>query len=178
MVIPEEQREEQIEKQTEHKNDHAARNGPGESSGLLFRIDETEQPLKPAKPSKNGAAKRAAKRKPKRDHSKAFAAWWEAYPRRVAKRAASDAYAKAVQRIETEKGLDGDEAAALLLERTQAYAESPAGQSGQYTPHPATWLNRGSYDDDPSEWKRRNGNGATRDTARYFEHDPSIRHDW
>ncbi len=24
----------------------------------------------------------------------------------------------------------------------------------QFIPHPATWYNRGSYDDDPETWKR------------------------
>ena len=24
----------------------------------------------------------------------------------------------------------------------------------QFIPHPATWFNRGSYDDDPKEWSR------------------------
>lgn len=45
----------------------------------------------------------------------------------------------------------------FLLERTKAYAEATAAwpeSEKHFIPHPATWFNRGSYDDDPETWKR------------------------
>ncbi len=45
----------------------------------------------------------------------------------------------------------------LLLERTKAYAEATSAwpeSEKHFIPHPATWFNRGSFDDDPETWKR------------------------
>ena len=45
----------------------------------------------------------------------------------------------------------------FLTERTKAYADAVAVWSEadrQFVPHPATWFNRGSFDDDPETWKR------------------------
>jgi hypothetical protein len=44
-----------------------------------------------------------------------------------------------------------------LLDRVQLYAAAVAkwpAADKQFIPHPATWFNRGSYDDDPKEWSR------------------------
>jgi len=41
-----------------------------------------------------------------------------------------------------------------LLGRVKAFATSPAGQAGKFTPHPATWFNGGRYEDDDAEWAR------------------------
>ena len=32
-------------------------------------------------------------------------------------------------------------------------AASPAGQRGEYTPHPSTWFHQDRYFDDPAEWR-------------------------
>lgn len=81
---------------------------------------------------------------------------YEAYPRKIAKRAAIKAISLALGRIQT--GESGHEmgratAALFLRERTKSFAVSPAGNKGCYTPHPATWFNRSSYLDDPKEWE-------------------------
>jgi uncharacterized protein YdaU (DUF1376 family) len=81
---------------------------------------------------------------------------YQAYPRKVGKQAALKAIDKAVEQVAKANGWPIRDAQEFLFERTQAYARSPAGNDGEYTPHPATWFNRGSYDDDPAEW-RRNG---------------------
>jgi hypothetical protein len=69
------------------------------------------------------------------------------YPRRVGKQAAI----KAIQKAGKGAGMD------KLLKAVKAYAkatESWPEEDRKYIPHPATWFNRGSYDDDPKEWVR------------------------
>lgn len=70
---------------------------------------------------------------------------YQAYPRHVGKQDAIRAIRKAMRLHDP----------AWLLARVQLYARSPDGQAGKFTPHPATWFNRGSYEDDDREWFRR-----------------------
>jgi hypothetical protein len=81
-----------------------------------------------------------------------------AYPRKLAKQAALASIRKALDKIETRSNPPAD-AAAWLLGRVLAFAKSPAGNRGEYTPHPSTWFNQGRYDDDDSEWNR-GGDGS------------------
>jgi hypothetical protein len=86
-----------------------------------------------------------------RDH---FSDFWAVYPKRAAKRDAEKAFAAAVKR-----GV----AAAHITASAARYAAYPPDDP-QFIPHPATWLNRGSYDDEPLASKpkdQRNGS-ATR----------------
>lgn len=77
-----------------------------------------------------------------------FAAWWEAYPRKVAKEAARKAYAAAVGRIMGDDHQDRGAAVAKLLEAVGAFADSKQGRGElKFIPYPATWLNAGRYDD-------------------------------
>lgn len=74
---------------------------------------------------------------------------YAAYPRKVAKADALKAIRKALNALKkANKDIE------WLIGQVEAYAASPAGKAGHFTPHPATWFNRGSYDDDPSEWAR------------------------
>lgn len=81
---------------------------------------------------------------------------YQAYPRHRDKRHALVAIDKAVRRLiggtETGNKMTRPEAVTYLLGRTKAFAASFAGQRGQLTPYPATWMNRGGYMDDPDEW--------------------------
>ena len=88
--------------------------------------------------------------KPKRD----FDRWWQVYPRKVGKGAAEKAYLVACRVVPPDK----------LLVATEAYAASRADEDPQFTPHPATWLRRGSYDDPIEERPlgHRNGMGGHR----------------
>ena len=87
------------------------------------------------------------KTKPK--YSEAFEAWWSVYPRKVGRAKAFAAWKIAV------KARPPDE----LLAITERYAKSPAGNAGQFTPHPATWLSQARYDDDPREWEKERSDG-------------------
>jgi hypothetical protein len=69
------------------------------------------------------------------------------YPRKVGK---SDALKAITMALKKKPFLE-------LLDRTKAYSiavEKWPEQDRQFVPHPATWFNRGSYDDDPATWER------------------------
>ncbi len=87
----------------------------------------------------------------------AFDRFWEAVHIKTGKRAAEKAHTQAVRVVASERKLTPPEAAAYILERMQAFAQSPQARPKDRTPiHPATWLNAGRYDDDPAAWQ---GNG-------------------
>lgn len=76
--------------------------------------------------------------------SASFDSFWQAYPRKVAKQAAAKAFASAIKKTD----------AAKIIQAAEAFAKSDTGMSGEFCPHPATWLNAGRWDDDPKEWRR------------------------
>jgi len=73
---------------------------------------------------------------------------YQAYPRHVGKAAALKAITKAAK---------AGTGFSMLLDKVNHYALAvsswPAADK-KFIPHPATWFNRGSYDDDPKEWQR------------------------
>jgi|SRR5665213_2408442 len=73
---------------------------------------------------------------------------YQAYPRKIKPRPAFKAIEEALGRID-----DPDPVGALLA-IVKEYADSPAGNNGCFTPHPASWFNAGSYLDDPEEWQK------------------------
>jgi hypothetical protein len=75
------------------------------------------------------------------DLAAAFAEFWAAYPKRVAKAAAEKAFAAAIKR-----GADP----AALIEGAKRYASERTGQDQKFTKHPATWLNAECWLDEPS----------------------------
>lgn len=94
------------------------------------------------------------KRRTKADYPQEFNAWYDLYPRQVDKGRAQTAFNKAVGAIAKERKIELSEAIAWLMLATEAYAKSPAGNRGQYTPHPSTWLNNKRYDDNTAEWSK------------------------
>ena len=80
---------------------------------------------------------------------------YQQYPRRVARIAALNAIKKAVAYLVDSEKITALEARRKLYKATALYARSPAGQNPDKSkiPHPATWYNRGSYLDDPTEWQ-------------------------
>jgi len=76
---------------------------------------------------------------------------YEAYPRKSARTDALKAIAKAIE--------SSGHTIERLLAQTHAYASATARWSEndrRFIPHPATWFNRGSFDDDPATWARHN----------------------
>ena len=71
---------------------------------------------------------------------KSFDEFWEVYPKHLQKGEARKAFFKAVQRV-------GD--ADTILEGVRRMAADPNLPVKQFIPYPATWLNRGGWDDEP-----------------------------
>ena len=85
------------------------------------------------------------------------------YPRKEARRAALKAISIAGKRLVKGESphppMPLRDARELLLERTRAYARSPAGQNPErsFIPHPATWFNQSRYLDDEANWQMKGG---------------------
>jgi hypothetical protein len=82
---------------------------------------------------------------------------YDAYPRKQGKQAALKTIVKVLKNVPMNR----------LLDRTNAFAEAVKSWSPneqQFIPHPATWFNRGSYDDDPETWVRREHSNERRAT--------------
>jgi hypothetical protein len=97
---------------------------------------------------------------------------YQLYPRKVGKIDALKAIQKQVRWIMQHDCIDSITARRRLYKAVKAYSESPAGQNPDKSkiPHMATWLNRGSFMDDPSEWQivygESNGKTITTGTQR------------
>ena len=72
--------------------------------------------------------------------SKDFQTFWAAYPRKVGKQAAQTAYAKALSLATPAKILSG----------VNQLKVEVLGKDPKFTPHPASWLRAGRWDDEPS----------------------------
>jgi hypothetical protein len=91
--------------------------------------------------SSTGAASiREISSKKKDHHLEAFGAFWINYPKKRAREEAKQAWIAAIER-----GVDPQ----LMVDRAKAYAHERAGKDPQYTKHPANWLAKGCYDDEP-----------------------------
>ncbi|MFC9821425.1 hypothetical protein ACFWG6_31095 [Streptomyces erythrochromogenes] len=74
-------------------------------------------------------------------HLAAFGAFWSNYPLKRSREDAKRAWIAAIER-----GADPQR----MVDGAQAYARERCDQDPQYTKHPATWLNKGCYDDEPA----------------------------
>ena len=79
----------------------------------------------------------ATKQKP---YSEAFQKFYEAYPRKIGKRKAFNAWTRAVKRAPANVIHDG---AVALAEHHKR-----AGTDPRFIPHPTTWLNRDGWEDE------------------------------
>lgn len=82
---------------------------------------------------------------------------YSAYPRKIGKQAALKAIIKAVKGHMGSERVSVSAGMAEMLRLTRLYAAAVArwpAADKQFIPHPATWFNRGSYEDDPKEWQR------------------------
>lgn len=82
----------------------------------------------------SGSTKRTSKRSD-------FEAFWKPWPRKVGKIKAEAAFAVAVK-------AGADPAAIIAASASYAERHRLAGTPKDKIPHPTTWLNRGSWDDD------------------------------
>ncbi|MFH8744928.1 hypothetical protein ACH4GG_27425 [Streptomyces albidoflavus] len=73
-------------------------------------------------------------------HLDAFGAFWLTYPKKRAREEAKKAWIAALER-----GADPQR----IVTAATAYANERANEDPKYTKHPANWLNKGCYDDEP-----------------------------
>lgn len=69
-----------------------------------------------------------------------FDQFWDQYPRKVGKEAARKAWAAALLKASV----------AMIMAGLGRQLSAGALDRGRFTPHPATWLNQGRWDDDPA----------------------------
>jgi hypothetical protein len=101
-----------------------------------------------------------------------------AYPRKVCRRAALLEIERAIRRLEAgEAGrkMAYSDAVFELLRATVVYAQSPAGNRKQFTPHPSSWYHQSRYLDDPAEWQHLNPT-EERDIKNRMEANVGVRH--
>ena len=84
-------------------------------------------------------------------YSKDFLAFWEVYPKKIAKGDAFKAWKKAKAKPELE--------ALLSIVNRQAQWEQWRKDGGQYIPNGATWLNGKRWDDEETNVKPNNNAG-------------------
>lgn len=92
---------------------------------------------------------------------------YDAYPRKIAPQDAIRAIEKCL--VNPPLGAPQDYRN-HLLSRTLAYAAATKlwpEEDHQYIPHPTTWFNRGSYDDDPETWTRHGDSGVNGKVSSY-----------
>jgi hypothetical protein len=86
-----------------------------------------------------------------------FESFWEAYPRKVGKKAARKAWERATDKPEL--------SIILLAVEQQKGLEQWKKDNKKWIPHPATWLNQGRWDDEvASHHKHEYRNGIHVDT--------------
>lgn len=111
------------------------RTGGGPKSGP-HNAERTQAPLQ-----EDSSSPAAQTDEPAEDlHLEAFGAFWSNYPKKRAREEAKKAWIAAIKR-----GADPQH----MVDRAQAYARERFGQDPKYTKYPATWLNKGCYDDEP-----------------------------
>ncbi|MEU6899514.1 hypothetical protein [Streptomyces virginiae] len=100
--------------------------------------DKDSSPAAVSRPAPRAGAKTGQQ---KDHHLAAFGAFWHNYPLKRAREEAKKAWIAAIER-----GADPQR----MVDGAQAYARERRDQDPQYTKHPATWLNKGCYDDEPA----------------------------
>lgn len=110
--------------------------------GGLAKVANAKQTLKPV--LSNGFSKNVAETETETETyitpagDVHFDAFWEVYPRSIAKKEAMKKFDKAVK--------DGANPQAII-DGAKAYAGSVAGKEQKYIAHPTTWLNQGRWED-------------------------------
>lgn len=112
------------EKHNEINGSHMPKLCNGDANGMLYQKPETRN----QKPEE-------------KIYKKEFEEFYNLYPRKVSKRAASLKYETIIKEVSHED----------LIKSVIAYAVSVKDKQKKYIPHPATWLNAGRWDDEIEE---------------------------
>jgi hypothetical protein len=126
-------------------------------------IEEAETKKSERRKERDPCSPRSASDTPNIDPDVAI---YEAYPRKVGRRAALKAIAASVDRLSHGEGsispMTRVEARKHLWKCATTFAKSPAGRRGEFTPHPATWFNQSRYLDADAEWQTGGKDGTNR----------------
>lgn len=110
-------------------------------------ISPSNQEINPPSPLPGGGLvlePEAPEEGPKKPvYTAGFEEFWQVYPRKVGKLAASKAYSRAVRIL-------GAQGRSALESAVKRYAAVSRNADPQFIPHPATWLNQGRWDDSPA----------------------------
>ena len=101
-------------------------------------------PHPPYKENKEGEVKEPTQTLPLADEIRLFQMFWEAYPRKVAKVVAEDAFHKMVSGDKDPVGLVNRMIAALEVQKKDW---NWVKDDGRFIPHPTTWLNQRRWED-------------------------------
>lgn len=140
--------------------------------GSMSSSDSPETPPSPSTPLDKSAQVRTL---PPRDRPKLQAlasTLYGVYPRRVARTAAIKAIEKAIRDVASRQSCDLESATEWLRIRVDAFASKCKRDSVEprYIAHPATWFNRGSFDDD--DLQPRNVPGISGKSPVVLQRDP------
>lgn len=100
-----------------------------QKAGLLEEEPLEEEPKKNPPTPQRGAS----------DSAPGFEQWWQRYPRKTGKIGAGKAYRAALKHTTPD----------ALLAALEAQRDGLLDREERFRPHPATWLNRGSWADEP-----------------------------
>ena len=106
------------------------------------------------------AQPQAAARTPKRTLSR-FPEFYAAWPKKKGKLAAEKAWPRAVRAAGSEQ---------VIIDAAAAYAANPYRPEREFIPYPATWLNRGGWEDELDGPKQARGGAVEGNRARAMEH--------
>ncbi|MGW6703563.1 hypothetical protein ACWGDE_01535 [Streptomyces sp. NPDC054956] len=121
------------------------------------QVDKDSSPAAVSRPTPRAGAKTGQQ---KNHHLEAFGAFWSNYPLKKAYEDAKKAWIAAIER-----GADPKR----MVDGAQAYARERRDQDPKFTKHPATWLNKGCYDDEPVESTRPQLRAVSGDGSRPFQ---------
>jgi hypothetical protein len=124
------------ESRRERSNEASAEASASEATKQRFEATKQSEAQSHSHSQSHSHRKTLAQRAVERSH---FAEFWDAYPRKVGKRTAESAYARATTRASEEDILAG-------LRRLL-----PSWTDPQFIPHPTTWLNRDGWNDEAAQ---------------------------
>lgn len=120
---------------------NALRNAPGMRSASVTHSVEHASSNADVMPRKRERERDKNSSSAPASQAPEFDQFWAEYPRKIGKQAALKAYKAALKLTTPEKILTG----------VRSLAKGVAGADQKFTPHPATWLNQGRWDDEATQ---------------------------
>lgn len=173
----ERKRREREAQRAERERKKAGRKNSGTPSGSLPSNVRTMSETSPSRAHAEEEVEEEVEEGIEKEESENFGEPWsdddveaivDLYPRQVGRRKAIDAVRDALDRIASRKDAPPNPVA-WLEDRVQQFANSPAGDRGQFTPYPNNWFDDDRFDDDPAEWTPAKPKNGSKDLLTYRE---------